>query len=106
MKAEQVTLAQMEALAESGKALVVGTWWDDSSIDLVRIGAETYALNGWNGEIWNDCWRTDGTAVLESGIRICPKYVGDLIPGFWGTHEDDGTEEWNLAIQFASYELA
>ena len=33
------------------------TWWNDSSIEIVKIDGELYALNGWNGEKWLHCWK-------------------------------------------------
>lgn len=35
----------------------VGAWWNDSNIDLVEIDGTVYALNGWNGEEFTDCWK-------------------------------------------------
>ena len=37
-----------------------GTWWNDSSIELVKIGNEVYALNDWNGEEYTSCWKCTG----------------------------------------------
>lgn len=33
------------------------TWWNDSSIEIVEIDDELYALYGWNGEKWLHCWK-------------------------------------------------
>lgn len=49
----------------------IGTWWSDSSIELVEIDGRIYALSGWNGEKYLHCWRCidrfteDGTAEYE-----------------------------------------
>ena len=31
--------------------------WFESDIDIVEIDGELYALNGWNGEKYTDCWK-------------------------------------------------
>lgn len=105
MKRLAANTEHMEALSAGGRAKTAGTWWNDQSIELVRIDGEIYALNGWNGELWADCWKTDGTNVTEDGIEIRPVYVGDLIPQFWETHEEDGSDEWELGVQIADYEI-
>lgn len=33
------------------------TWWNDSSIEIVEIDGELYALYGWNSEKWTRCWK-------------------------------------------------
>ena len=32
-------------------------WWSDSSIEIVEIEGDLYALNGWNGEKYLHCWK-------------------------------------------------
>jgi hypothetical protein len=39
---------------------IIGKWWNDRNIALARIGSDVYALNGWNGERYNDCWKCTG----------------------------------------------
>lgn len=33
-----------------------GRWWNDSNIKLVEINGSVYALAGWNGETYGNCW--------------------------------------------------
>ena len=37
--------------------MLVNTWWSDNSIELVEIDGELYALYGWNGEKYINCWK-------------------------------------------------
>lgn len=31
-------------------------WWNDKSIKVVEIEKRFFALDGWNGEHWYNCW--------------------------------------------------
>lgn len=35
---------------------LVGKLWNNEEIDIISNNKNYYALNGWNGEIWTDCW--------------------------------------------------
>lgn len=35
----------------------IGTWWNDDSIELIKIDGEIYALDGWNGETYTESWK-------------------------------------------------
>lgn len=51
--------------------------WCDTDIDVVEIGGELYALNGWNGEKYCDCWKCIDRFTAEpdsEGIEIRPVY--------------------------------
>lgn len=43
-----------------------GTWWTDKSIELVEIEGTVYALNGWNGEKYLNCWECIGEDNMEA----------------------------------------
>lgn len=43
----------------------VGLWWDNSSVELVEIEGKVYALHGWDGEKWGDCWECVGDDQME-----------------------------------------
>lgn len=48
----------------------VGSWWNDSSIDLVKLSdGNTYALSGWNGEYFGECWRVSGEQQRASSAE-------------------------------------
>jgi len=55
----------------------VGRWWNDSSIELVEIDGEVYALGGWNGERYGNCWKCTGKYNMEASeeeYEIMPIY--------------------------------
>ena len=58
----------------------MNTWFASKEIEVVEIEGKWYALYGWNGEIYMDCWETEkpthGTShdVLEDNIAIRPIY--------------------------------
>ena len=82
------------------------TWWNDSSIEIVRIDGELYALNGWNGEKWMHCWKCiDRFTADPDGkeYEIAPVYDWDL----W--NEEDGEfqdSEGNAVDGIIWYEVA
>ena len=58
----------------------MNTWFENKEIEIIEINGKWYALNGWNGEVYADCWETEepthGTAcdVLKDNITIRPIY--------------------------------
>ena len=55
----------------------VGTWWNDSSIELVEIDGSVFALGGWNGESYNNCWKCTGDYNMDASeetYTITPTY--------------------------------
>ena len=58
----------------------MNTWFENKEIEVVEITGKWYALNGWNGEIYTDCWETEEPTygiscdVLEDNITIKPVY--------------------------------
>jgi hypothetical protein len=56
---------------------IIGNWWNDKNIQLAEVNGAVYALNGWNGEKYTDCWKCSGefnmTASKES-YELTPIY--------------------------------
>lgn len=51
--------------------------WNNKEIEVVEIDGRWFALYGWNGEAYCDCWETDEhTFCLEDGksYEIRPVY--------------------------------
>ena len=44
----------------------VGKWWSNDNINLVEIDGNVYALYGWNGEKYCNCWAVVGEYNMES----------------------------------------
>lgn len=72
--------------------MYVGKWWNDKSIDLVEVDGKVYALYGWNGEEWTQCWECLGDDFMEASEE---RYVIRPI------YEEVDEEEWEIA----AYEL-
>lgn len=54
-----------------------GTWWNSREIELIKKDGKIYALNGWNGEEYTDCWEVGGkyeTEIIKEGIYARPIY--------------------------------
>lgn len=57
-----------------------GRWWNDSNIKLVEINGSVYALAGWNGETYGNCWECSGDFLMDASERkyeISPIYTDD-----------------------------
>lgn len=56
--------------------MIIGTWWSDDSIEIVKINDKMYALYGWNGERYLHCWECIDrfTVVDDKEYEIRPIY--------------------------------
>lgn len=54
----------------------IGYWMNtmnSPAIEMMEIDGTVYALNGWNGETYEDCWEClDAYTAGKDGIRIRP----------------------------------
>lgn len=60
--------------------MIIGTWWSDNDIELVKINGKIYALCGWNGEKYIHCWECfDRFSIVDGNIEyeIKPIYNSD-----------------------------
>lgn len=59
----------------------VGTWWNDKDIELIKLDDERiFALNGWNGEAYTDCWECLGefnTDASDKKYTLRPVFEAD-----------------------------
>ncbi len=44
----------------------IDNWWADQDIELIRINDKVYALYGWNGEKYTDCWECTGEYYMNA----------------------------------------
>ena len=66
--------------------MFVDYWWNDNSIELVKINGRIYALYGWNGESYIHCWEcADEFTVINESIEY------EIIPIY--TENEDGEFE-------------
>jgi hypothetical protein len=54
---------------------IIGTWWNDNKIDLVKIQNDVFALHGWNGESYTASWKVTG-----EHLTIASKEKYDIAP--------------------------
>lgn len=56
---------------------MVGNWRSNKDIELVEIDGTVYALNGWNGEKYLNCWICTGEDLMDASeeeYQIKPEY--------------------------------
>jgi len=53
-----------------------GRWWRDEKIKLIKKGGSTFALHGWTGQEYAECWKCGGDLATESigSYTITPVY--------------------------------
>ena len=75
----------------------MNTWWNDSTIEVVEIDGALYALNGWNGEKWTECWKCIDRFTVDPDDRkyeIAPVYIMDA----WNDDAGEFQDENGVAI--------
>jgi len=85
----------------------VGHWLNNSEIELVElVNGNTYALNGWNGETYEECWKCLGEFLTESSdekYRIRPVYRFQIDSTFANVNEGD--DRWEEAVETIDYDI-
>lgn len=53
-----------------------GHWWQDENIKLIKKAGTTYALSGWTGKEFTECWKCGGESETEAegSYTITPVY--------------------------------
>lgn len=66
--------------------IVVGSLWNNRDIKIVEVDGELFAVNGWNGESYRDCWKVLDVEGLEQAddkeYILTPVYIDDVIVDF------------------------
>lgn len=73
--------------------------WNNSNIEVVEIDGRWFALDGWNGECYLNCWETDeNTFNIEDGkhYQLMPVYDGI------GEPDEDGNYD---QYEIVNYEI-
>jgi hypothetical protein len=87
----------------------VGYWRKDRDIPMIQLESGVYALYDWRGDRYVSCWKCSGEFLMDASkekYELKPVYAGDLTPGFWETHEEDDSDEWENAMEIVDYEVA
>lgn len=63
---------------------IVGKWWANKSIEMVEIDGAVYALDGWNGESYLNCWKCTGDYLMDASEKT---YT--LVPAYKETKDGD-----------------
>lgn len=75
---------KLEYIKEKLKMKVIGKWWNSTSIDMVEVDGTVYALDGWNGEEYCNCWICSGEHFMDAS-----KESYTLRPVWAKINEDD-----------------
>lgn len=97
-----------EFLKEVSVVKIIGKWWNDASIDLVELDGTVYALNGWNGEVFTECWECFGDFFNEAGEKsytLQPIYRFQAENIALGSLEEN-SPEWDAAVEVVDYEVS
>ena len=85
----------------------VGYWWADDTIPLYEINGAVYALYGWNGEAWTDCWECVGENHMDAGkgAVVRPEYRFQLENADLSAVEEN-SEEWDRLVQITGFTVS
>ena len=86
----------------------IGNWWNDRSIAMIELNdGNVYALNGWNGEEYEECWMCSGEHYMdasEESYILRPVYRFDA-EGIDLSQFEEGTPEWDHAVEIVDYDV-
>ena len=87
----------------------IGQWWNAGARDipLYRIGKEVFALDGWNGEKWTDCWTCSGegyTKASERRYEVRPVYRFERTNMNMDSIEEN-SPEWERANEIVDFQV-
>ena len=82
-----------------------GKWWADKSIEIVEINGSKYALHGWNGLAFTDCWE-----CIDEFESVCGSYTLTPVYRFMQENIDVGSieensREWEYATEIVDYNV-
>lgn len=88
-------------------AFLCSRWRLDKSVELVNIKGQVYALYGWNGEVYGDCWLcidqlTPAPEDKCYTIRPVHRFERD---GIDINALEENSQEWDRAVEVVDYEL-
>lgn len=85
----------------------MGTWWNDRSIELVEVSGIVYALNGWNGEKYTDCWQCCGEYFNKSSpesYTLTPIFRFEA-EGIRLDDLEENSDEWDRALETVDFSI-
>lgn len=81
----------------------------NSDIEIVKLSnGKKYALNGWNGEEYLECFEVDefNCSIGDSpDVTLKPVHRYELIDNFDFDEVEENSEEWYLAVEIVDYEI-
>lgn len=85
----------------------VGYWWTGDNIEMVEVNGQAYALYGWNGEEYDDCWKCSGEHLLDASYE---RYTLRPVYRFQAEGTDlsaleENSPEWDHALEVVDYEI-
>lgn len=58
----------------------VGFWSRNPDIEMIRKDGKIYALSGWNGEEYRNCWECIGARNLDIGEKCTMRPICEETP--------------------------
>ena len=86
----------------------VGFWTGDP-IKMMEIDGDIYALSGWNGEKFLDCWKCLDEWTVdpnESGRFVATPVYRFQEDGIDLETLEENSEEWQNAVEIVDYDIS
>lgn len=85
----------------------IGYWCNDSNIELIEQGGRVFALHGWNGEAFTDCWECFGeyhNISSKEKYMVRPIYRFEL-EYIQLDNIEENSPEWDYAVEIVEYNI-
>lgn len=77
----------------------IGYLWNDKNIEIVEVDGEMYALYGWNGEAYYNCWKVLDAQGLDRVEEDTEYILKPVIQGV-GTPDEEGNYDSYETINY------
>lgn len=108
MKKQECEVTHNTILGDEPSIEPIGVWHSDRNIDLIELNGAVFALYGWNGEKYTDCWKCSGeynmTASKES-YTLTPVYRYQAAQVDISLIDED-SDTWEKAVEVVDYEIS
>lgn len=84
----------------------IGEWWAQKSIEIYELNdGRRVAMDGWNGEVYGDCWEVGGeydTKVKKDGLVFKPVHRFE-VENIDLDEIEENSDEWENALEIVDF---
>lgn len=84
----------------------IGNWWAKKSIEIYELDdGRRVAMDGWNGEVYGDCWEVGGEQdmdVKQDGLVFKPVHRFE-VENIDLDEIEENSDEWENALEIVDF---